>query len=102
MTGIATNDDAQTTRTTDAQSLSTEYAQNSPSLRIVAAVSDAIDADPTSIPPLYDTVDPEALDRLLDAETAIEVVFEYEGHAVEITGDGTVTVDGVEREVGRQ
>lgn len=98
--GIATNDEDTQTRNADVHSLSANQLQNSPSLRVVAAISNALDVKPTSIPPLYDTIDPEALDRLLASEAAVEIVFEYEGHAIEIASDGSVTVDGVEEAAG--
>lgn len=67
-----------------------------PSVRVVEAVADAIDADPLELPPLYETVDPDALDALFDAGLEGCVQFPYDGHDVTIHGDGTLVVDGEE------
>lgn len=66
----------------------------SPVVRIVTAVADELDVDPVAMTPLYETLDTDALDRLLDTDATLEVVFEHDGHAIEVGSDGTVTVDG--------
>lgn len=73
-----------------------DYHCDSPSLRVVDALAAATDTDPLELAPLYEVVDPEALDRLFDADATgrARVQFEYDGHAVEVRGDGTVAVDG--------
>ena len=73
-----------------------DYHRNSPSLRVVDALAEATDTDPLELEPLYNVVDPEALDRLFraDADIPASVRFEYEGHTVEVRSDGTVVVDG--------
>jgi len=49
--------------------------------------------------PLYDAVDPEALDAFYrtggDAATPIRVSFEYCGYEVTVSGDGEVVLDAV-------
>lgn len=50
--------------------------------------------DVTELEPLYETIDTDALNALLDAPKAqIGVTFEYDGHLVEVTKDGEVIVD---------
>ncbi|EMA30450.1 HalOD1 output domain-containing protein [Halobiforma nitratireducens] len=73
-----------------------DYHHDSPSLRVVDAIADTTDTDPLELEPLYNIVDPEALDRLFknDADVRASVRFEYAGHTVEVRSDGTVLVDG--------
>ncbi|MCU4801168.1 hypothetical protein OB920_12375 [Halobacteria archaeon HArc-gm2] len=65
---------------------------------VIYAVADADDVDPVDLAPLYETIDPEALDALFDGGCAGQVAFTYERHEVVVTGD-RVTVDGVEVDV---
>lgn len=62
-------------------------------VRIVGAVAEAVDTDPVELPPLYQVVDPEAIETVLVTADDACVQFEYAGQAVEIRSDGTVTVD---------
>ena len=73
-----------------------DYHNDSISLRVVEALADATDTTPSELDPLYNTVDPEALDRLFqpDSSDDIRVTFEYGDARVEIRGDGTIMVDG--------
>jgi len=69
-------------------------------IEAVAAVSNTPTAD---LPPLYDTVDTEALERLFssrrdETERPVCVCFEYFGHAVTIRDGRTVTVRPTEDE----
>lgn len=59
--------------------------------RALAAVKDV---DPCMLdPPLYEVVDIEALERLVESG-ATRIQFAYGPHEVSVDGDGTVTVDG--------
>lgn len=73
-----------------------DVAHDSPSLRIIDALAAATDTDPLELDPLYDVVDPEALDRFLAADPTGEatVAFGYDGHSVEVRSDGAIAVDG--------
>lgn len=65
------------------------------SQRIVDVLAAATDSDPLSMnPTLYDVIDPDALDRLLDTDQQVEVRFAYGSHTVVVDSDGTVSVDG--------
>ncbi len=68
----------------------------SPSELVVRAVSDTLGAAPTEIPPLFETLDPDALDALIEhaTDTAVTIAFEYAGLQVTVDADGTVSVDG--------
>lgn len=66
-----------------------------PSVRVVEAVADAAGVDALSFEtPLFDVVDTDALDRLVETGSSVRVTFAYEGHEVVVDGSGTVTVDG--------
>lgn len=73
-----------------------DYHADSISLRVIDALADATDTDAHELDPLYDVVDPEALDRLFQSDSpgGVRVEFEYHGSLVEVRSDGTVTVDG--------
>lgn len=73
-----------------------DYHDNSISLRVVEALAAATETAPNELDPLYNTIDPEALDRLFrpDSSDEVRVTFEYGGSDVEVRGDGTVAVDG--------
>ena len=77
-----------------------DYHNDSISLRVVEALANATDTAPNELDPLYNTVDPEALDRLFQPDSCdeIRVTFEYGDSNVEIRGDGTIMVDGTVHE----
>ena len=61
---------------------------------VVERVAQAKDVDVLALDPIYDAVDPDALDSLLATSTAaVEVTFEYEGHVVTVCDDGEIEVE---------
>ncbi len=58
----------------------------STSTAVVSAVKTAVGCEMTDLPPLYDTVEPEALDRLAAAGT-VRVRFRFAGCEVELSED---------------
>lgn len=66
------------------------------STKVVQRVSTSTDQEVTELPPLYETIDPEALDSVFNSavmdESSLEVRFMYSGYEVIITGSGTVRV----------
>ena len=62
--------------------------------RVISAVADANGVGPTELEPLYETVDPEALDALFDAGIEGTIQFTYEDHDVVVSSDGETSVDG--------
>lgn len=64
----------------------------SPSERVVRSVSIHADTDPLELPPLSHTVDPDALDVIIDSLEYGTVEFQYAGYPVTIDSDGTVSV----------
>ena len=61
---------------------------------VIDAVADANGVDPTELEPLYDTIDPEALDALFKPGVDGMITFTYEGHDVVVRGDANPEVDG--------
>ena len=84
--------------TATANSTGVDGDGSAPSHRVLEAVSEARDVDVLDLPPLYDTVDPDALDVLFadrpgDAGARSgTLAFEYADSTVVLDGDGTVTV----------
>lgn len=69
------------------------------SMRVIESLAAVLETDPLELePPLFSVIDPTALDRLFRPETTGRVVFEYGEHTVEVTSDGTVSIDGVHAE----
>lgn len=66
---------------------------------VVTAVSDAEGVEPDDLVPLYESVDPDALDDLFGARTRRElpngagyVTFDYVSRRIRVESDGTVRV----------
>ena len=73
-----------------------------PSIQIINAVSDAADCPLEELEPLYDAIDPDALDRLYtptyhgDVRSDGEVIFSYAGYQVVVDSSGTVELTPIE------
>lgn len=71
---------------------------DSPSTVVVTAVAEVTGTDPVEMPPLYEVVDPDALDSLLAREghstngTMTCVTFTYQGCEIAITTSGDVSI----------
>lgn len=59
---------------------------------VVNAIADELGVDPTSLPPIRRSIDPEVLNAFRDADEAASAAlsFEYLGYKVVVTGDGLV------------
>lgn len=76
------------------------YGRQGPSAAVVEAVARAEGVDPTEIErPLYEVVDPDALDDLFSSRhvhspaSGIRVSFTYYGYEIQVRGDGDVTLE---------
>lgn len=58
----------------------------------VDAVAAEMDADPLDLPPLYDAIDPDALNAWIRASSDGEVSFSYAGVSVVIDSEGSIQV----------
>lgn len=64
---------------------------------VVEAVSEAEDVDPISLTPLYEVIDPDALDKLFastptDNQRGGTITFSYSGYEVTVASDGHISV----------
>lgn len=64
----------------------------SPSERVVQTVAVASNTAPLDLPPLYQFVDPDALDDLINELNSGDVRLQYAGHVVTVYSDGTIDV----------
>ncbi len=55
---------------------------------VVTIVATATNTSPTDLPPLWDAIEPDALDRLVNHQTGsdLQVRFRYAGHSITIEG----------------
>ncbi|MFB6185098.1 MAG: HalOD1 output domain-containing protein [Haloarculaceae archaeon] len=73
--------------------METTITNETTSTRVVQAVAEAKEVDPTDLPPLYDVVSPDALDALFDPPdgerrpSEYEFRFAYAGRNVVIRND---------------
>ncbi|WP_229380272.1 HalOD1 output domain-containing protein [Haloterrigena salifodinae] len=63
--------------------------ESSIAIEIVDRVAEMEEQDPLDLPPLYGTVDPDALDRLAESS---KDQFEYMGYKITVDS-GTITID---------
>ena len=68
----------------------------SASERVVAVIAEKSGTDPLELPPLYESVDPDALDALFtpDSREPVlgEVTFTHAGHEITVAYDGEVVI----------
>jgi hypothetical protein len=67
---------------------------------VVQRIATATDKNAADLPPLYETIDPDALNELgksVEADrTPLTITFIYVGQQVTVTGNGIVQLDGSE------
>jgi len=87
----------QTVYFTAEMSTTTPPQQVSPSEAVIYQVANHENVDPMDLSPLYDVVDPDALDSLVGTANGngadLQIEFTYAGYNVTVTGDGAVEVD---------
>lgn len=64
--------------------------------RVLASIADSEGTDILSLPPLYDAVDPDAVEQLVEHGGVTEISFVYHGYDVLVRGDGRVRVSEVQ------
>lgn len=65
---------------------------SNPSEAIVLEIAERTHMNPIDLPPLYERIDPEALDRLVQGQSSFRVTFEYTGYDVTVSEDGCITI----------
>lgn len=69
-------------------------ADSAPSTAVIEALAAEEGCDPDQLTvPLYECVDPEALDAFVTSSGADRVTFTYPGYVVTVTEDGDVSLD---------
>lgn len=63
-----------------------------PSTMVVQEIADIKDMAPTELSPLYEAIDPDALNTLFQGKMSGSVTFEYEGYTVTVEENSEVTV----------
>lgn len=69
-----------------------EEFRRSTTMAVLEAVADETGVEITDLAPLYEAVEPTALNRLCEHGFDGRMTFRYEGCDVTVTGDGAVTV----------
>lgn len=75
-----------------------DWSSTPPSVAVAETVAVAVDREPTAIEPLYESVDPDALDALVrsneepSAADTVAVSFDVAGRRVTVHGTGEVVV----------
>jgi hypothetical protein len=79
-----------------------DWSAVTPSTAVVETLAVAMDREPTKITPLYESVDPDALDTLVSQDRKASsagnstVSFHHDGHEVTVDAAGTIIVRLVE------
>ena len=60
---------------------------------VVARVAAREGRDPTALPPLYESIDPDAVAAVLESAADARVRFEYAGYRVVATSDSLEVID---------
>lgn len=77
------------------EATTTKPSADGVSARVVDALAVHANTDPLDLKPLYDVIDPDALESIVGRDgDDVRVSFEYDEHVVTVSGDGTVSVDG--------
>lgn len=63
-----------------------------PSEAIGLEIAERTNVDLIDLPPLYESFDPEALDRLIQGQGACHVAFVYAGYEVIVSETGSITI----------
>jgi hypothetical protein len=61
--------------------------------RVIQAAADAKDRDELELPPLYDTIDPDAFEELIAGMSSGEISFQYAGCEITVTADAQIRVE---------
>ncbi len=72
-----------------------DWSETRPSAAVTEYISAMTGREQTDFAPLYETIDPEALDSLVDSSgrsTPVSISFEYAGHSVTVRSDGELVI----------
>lgn len=77
----------------NSQSLVFAVTDGPPSEAVVNAVAKAEGRDPLDLSPLYNAIDTDAMDSLLEDSRGVDVTFQYEGYTVLVRENAEVILD---------
>lgn len=81
-----------------------DWTETQPSAAVTEHISAMTGREQTDFAPLYETIDPEALDSLVDSSdrsTPVSISFEYAGHSVTVRSDGELVIKAPGARIGR-
>jgi hypothetical protein len=81
-----------------------DWTETRPSAAVTEHISAMTGREQTDFAPLYETIDPEALDSLVDSSdrsTPVSISFEYAGHSVTVRSDGALIIEAPSAKIGR-
>lgn len=64
----------------------------SPSETIMLEIAKRTNVSPGDLPPLYESFDPEALDKLIQGQGSFRLTFEYIGYEVTVSETGCIAI----------
>jgi predicted DNA-binding ArsR family transcriptional regulator len=67
-------------------------AERSVSERVIRKVADVTNRDPVELPPLYHSIDPDAVNKLVDSLSSGTIHFTYANQEIEITSRGEIAL----------
>ena len=71
-----------------------DWRETQPSVAVIRLLSVAMNCDPTAIEPIWKSVDPDALDRLLPStDEGTKIEFRHRHLSVLLYGDGRAAVE---------
>ncbi|WP_423744333.1 HalOD1 output domain-containing protein (plasmid) [Haladaptatus sp. SPP-AMP-3] len=68
------------------------HGSESISQDVVFEVAEQANVQPNELPPLYDSIDPDALDTVVASNDDLELSFSFAGYRVTIDGEDSVLV----------
>lgn len=88
-----------TTSTPTAQTVQATVTGEEPASTTIALALEDASSERAQLPPLFDSIDAEALDKLVTSgrESDLTVSFTHAGHRITVDPDGTVTVTEARR-----
>lgn len=90
-------------RTTPLHVWHDSLSADSISTTVITAVARAAAVDPTELPPLFEYIDPDALDKLAGDDFGMPsrftgyLTFDYDSYSVTVHGDGEIVVTELDR-----
>ena len=94
-------DESRPERSTGARTVH-DWSTESPAIAVIEAVAERTGRDISALDPLYERIDPDALDELFARRPDgvppedVELSWRYEGHEVTIRSDGMLSVQPIE------